>query len=521
MNYREHPSYKNNKDLLKFYLDSYLGGDSYVVSRHLHQFGREVDEAYIKRLSRAYYLNYVFTVVRIYTQYVCGNVARVTDGDWKEVFENKFYPNVTGDGVDLHSFFREVCDKASVFGYQGVLVDGTKVIKNRPAIPTAATDLQYPPVLRKVDATDIIDWSMDSQGNLNWVLIKTTLIEDSDPMKPRKSYRGLELWKRDGVVYYKEKKESENVFQHDFQISEDEKDTYTQTDSVEYNYNGRVPFVLVRNSRTLLDGIPASMIKDIAMINKAIFNYTSLRDEILYKQTFSILALPTMEGDEDSDYEKIIGMNNYLGFDGNSNHIPTYLTVPSGPAETLTNVIRGCIEEIFRLAVLEKTGNDKNSEYSTAYGRMVDSQDTESALAEKAELMESAEYEVATMYNRVRGDRSGKPYWKPQYPEGFDVKQLTQDLADAIQEDTLGMGEAYMVARKKKIARKAFPELESKEMEEIDKGIVEATKLMEGAKEKELNDPSVSGGINNAVDNHQPGGNGRVGATDQRASTKA
>lgn len=491
MKYRENPVFTRNKDLLKFYLDSYLGGDNYVTPNHLHQFCRETPTKFKERLARAYYLNYVWTVVRIYTQYVCGGVARLAEGDWKDQFEKKFYPDVTGDGVDLDSFFREGCDKNSVFGYQGVLIDGTKLIKNRPEIATKAADEANPPVLRKVDATDIVDWSVDTRGTLNWVLIKTIITEDSNPMVDRKSWNGLELWTRTGVWYYREKdKTGEETLS--YQLGNEV--VYEQVGSqIAYDYGKKVPFVWMRNSRTLLDGIPASMIKDIAQINKAIFNYTSLRDNIFYHQTFSILAVPTTSGDSEGDYEVVIGDNNYLEFDGTVNQAPLFLTAPSGPAEALTKAIREGVEEIWRLAVLEKSGNDKNSEYSTAYGRMVDSQDTESALVEKAELMESSELEVAVLYNRVRGVTSGEPFWKPTYPKTFDVRALAQDLADAIQEDTVGMGEEYMIERKKKIARKSFPELESKDMDKIDKGIEKATKLME-----ELKDPEISGGVNNA-----------------------
>ncbi len=499
MKYREHPVFTRNKNLLKFYIDSYLGGDNYITVDHLHQFGREPDNAFKKRLKRAYYLNYVFTVVRIYTQYVCGSVTRLAPegSSWKEAFETKFFPNVTGDGLDLPSFFREGCDKTSAYGLQGVLIDGTKLIKNRPLVATAVADATNPPVLRKVEATDVIDWSVDSLGNLNWVLLKTTVTTDSNPFVPRIVKGGLELWTRVGVWYYEEILKNGEVVSGDatdnalVELMQDEKE-YKLVNQIQYNYQNKVPFVWIKNSRTLLDGIPASMIKDISLINKAIFNYTSLRDNILYYQTFSVLALPKSGGD-DTEYQRMIGESNYLEFDGQSAHAPNYLTPPSGPAETLSKVILECIQEIFRLAVLEKTGNDKNSEYSTAYGRMVDSQDTESALVEKAELMESAENEVAVMYNLVRGETSGEPYWVASYPKKFDVKQLSQDLADAIQEDTLGMGEAYMIKLKEKIARKRFPDLTTEEMEEIYAGIAEATKLME-----ELKDPATSGGLKNA-----------------------
>ena len=456
--YREHPSYETNIDLLRFYLSSYLGGDGYITKEHLHKHPREVQDKYDSRLERAYYLNYVYPVVRIHTQYVCGNVTRVATNEAdQEEFEKKFYGNVTGDNLDLFSFMRDQSDLSSVFGYEGIIVDGTKAIKNRPKIATRVADETSQPVLRKVDATNIVDWSIDSRGLFNWVLIKSLVVTDANPMLDRKTVYGLELWTRNGVRYFrKDAKETANDWTGEY--IED------VNAAVEYNYGGKVPFVMVRHTRTLLDGIPASMIKDIAHVNKSIFNYTSLRDSALYDQTFSIMTLPT-EGEDGEEFERTVGENNFLTFSSFSNHAPGFITPPASVIESISGVIKGNIGEVFRLAILDKKSNDDGEQYATATGRMIDTQDTESALREKAELMELAEKEISLMYNLVRG-KEGR-YWEPTYPKSFDVRAFTQDVDDAIKEVSLGMGVEYEVKRKQGIAKKQFNHLETIELNKI------------------------------------------------------
>lgn len=485
MKERKHPAFEANEQLLHFYLDSFLGGDSYITPKNLHKHRLESVGDYRVRLKRAYYLNYVSSVVKVYTQYVCPTSMprEVVKKDDAEYFE-KFADNCTGDGTDLATFIRDISDNAGVCGYAGVIVDGTQILENAPEVATGAFDKAAPPpLLRKVLATQLVDWSVDSGGQYNWVLIKTAFMVDSDPDIERKMFDRYELWDRTSLrIFMREKG------------SKDEELVLKETKA--HNL-GIVPFCLFIHSRALLDGIPASQIKDIALVNRAIFNYASNLDEIVAQQTFSQLLMPELEEGETN--ERLVGTRRVLTYNALSNTAPGYIAPPSGPAEVIMRWIQVLIAEIFRMAVVRKSGAATTDQYSTAYGKAVDFEDTEAALREKADLMESNEYNLSVIVNAWRGQKSSR-LWTPLYPKTFDVRALTETLADALQFDALNMGDEFMNDLKMLLVRMQFPNITNERALQILKSIKEATQLdleMSHAELDSLSAPDSLDGLGN------------------------
>jgi hypothetical protein len=197
---------------------------------------------------------------------------------------------------------------------------------------------------------------------------------DSDPNKDREELDFYELWTKTECTRFTRPKGKS-------------KESLTPYGKSTTYALGVVPFCLSVHSRAMLDGIPASQIKDISMTNRAIFRYCSLLDDILHQQTFSQLLIPELEEGETN--ERVIGTKRVITYSALANTAPSYISPANGPAEVLIKWIQSCIVEIFRMAVVRKSGASQTDQYSTAFGKAVDFEDTEAALREKADLLES------------------------------------------------------------------------------------------------------------------------------------
>ena len=131
------------------------------------------------------------------------------------------------------------------------------------------------------------------------------------------------------------------------------------------NTIGEVPFIA-----TFLNKEAQSFIADISIINKSLYNWCSLLDEILYIQTFSQLVVP---GDSKQKLsEKRVGSASAFTFDPKATHAPHFIAPDPEQGLLIIKQIDLAIMEIFRAANLEwidskratnKSGSAKNFDF--------------------------------------------------------------------------------------------------------------------------------------------------------------
>ena len=127
-----------------------------------------------------------------------------------------------------------------------------------------------------------------------------------------------------------------------YEVYEQEKGTLIESKELEIDF---VPIVKIE----MPNG--KSMIADIARVNRAIFNWGSLLDEILYRQTFSWLVVP---GDKNESLsEKKIGTAWAFTYDPDSKHVPQFVSPDPNQAETYEKRIKNGVAEIYRIANLD------------------------------------------------------------------------------------------------------------------------------------------------------------------------
>jgi hypothetical protein len=181
---REHPEYVARKAMWSKYKDLYAGGEQlraraseYLVRRH-----REPGEVYSERLNRAFYENYIGSIVDWYAATLMhrepGYLIEGNDAPAKEFFSS-LADNCDLKGTSLSEFFRRRFVDAMVCGTSYIVVDfprGKGPVLSRAEEDAAGVSRAY---LMSYEADEVINWNYDRTGGLEWVVIRTQCLQQS------------------------------------------------------------------------------------------------------------------------------------------------------------------------------------------------------------------------------------------------------------------------------------------------------------------------------------------------------
>src|SRR5688572_18773813 len=181
---REHPGYVARKAMWKQYRDLYAGGErlrqsatEYLVRRH-----KEPGEVYQERLSRVFYENYIGSIVDWYA-------ATLMRREPVMLFEGSdapakgFYNLLADDcdlkGTNLTEFFRRRLVDTLVCGASYIAIEFPR--SNEAARTRAEEDESGRSRAYLVDygADEVINWNYDQTGGLEWVVIRTSVLQQS------------------------------------------------------------------------------------------------------------------------------------------------------------------------------------------------------------------------------------------------------------------------------------------------------------------------------------------------------
>jgi hypothetical protein len=187
---REHPEYLALKHVWKRYRDLYIGGERLKLhaQEYLLPRQREPGDVYTERLSRVFYENYIGSIVDWYSATLFRKEPVVTfegsNATAKDFFA-RLMDEVDLKGTGLNDFFRAQFVESLITGASYVLVDFPRTEKKagtRAEEDALGASRAY---LVAYSAEDVINWNLDAQGNLDWVVIRQKLIkkdrvEDAD-----------------------------------------------------------------------------------------------------------------------------------------------------------------------------------------------------------------------------------------------------------------------------------------------------------------------------------------------------
>ncbi len=431
----------------QFFEESYKGGIDYVSSRNLHKHAFEDEDSFDERKARAFFYNYSAPIVNAYNSFIYRQEIKRDYGVLKDdVLFQKFLTNADRQGNSYEEVVRKSSKWSSVKGIEYWIIDKPSNTANNKK---QELDQALFPYLVRVDASNVWDWGLDEFGNLLWVKIRETVSDQEDFKKQGKAIEQFRVWYRDRWELYI--------------IDMEGKERKARLDSEGLHPIGEVPLVCVcHSSEEPMLGM--SLLNDIAYVNRALFNWCSLLDEILYRQTFSQFIFP--EDPENPQGDKALGTAKGLGFPPEATHPPSFISPDSSQATVLITQIEKGVEEIYRLATLR--GAIGVTEQSSGVARAYDFMITNTNLANKAINMEEAEMKAIDFWYRWQNPDSKKePEHMIEYPRDFDIKSLEDEIANALEAQTLKISNRFMELLKERIVKKMLPRLARKDMDLI------------------------------------------------------
>ena len=181
---REHPEYVASKAMWRQYADLYAGGEQlrlhasdYLARRH-----KEPADVYRERMSRVFYENYVGSIIDWYAATLMRREpALIVEGN--DAPAKTFFGLLARDcdfkGTSLSEFFRQRFVDALVWGSSYVVVDFPRgdAATSRAEEDASGRSRAY---LVDYQPEEVINWSYDPRGGLEWIVIRTSCLQQSE-----------------------------------------------------------------------------------------------------------------------------------------------------------------------------------------------------------------------------------------------------------------------------------------------------------------------------------------------------
>lgn len=181
---REHPEYAAMKVMWRRYKDLYAGGEQfrlgaseYLVRRH-----REPNEVYIERLNRVFYENYIGSIIDWYAATLLRREPVVIvegNNESGRSFFNTFSEDCDLKGTNFSEFLRQQLVKTLVYGVTYIAVDFPRAAHcamNRAEEDALGQSRAY---LVDYAPEEMINWSYDRDGHLEWAVLRTTRLRQA------------------------------------------------------------------------------------------------------------------------------------------------------------------------------------------------------------------------------------------------------------------------------------------------------------------------------------------------------
>jgi len=433
---RSHPDVDQDDD--EFHRMSYAGGKKYLDADFLFTHEKERSPQFEERKKRSYFYNYCRPIIDSYLYFLFkSNPTRVGKEAIKK--SNMLFIADPSKGVeDLNGLMKNHASELLKVGRAWFRMDAPTIPPSSAKEEEERANLPY---VYAFKPENILDWAEGEEGTLLWV--KAIV---SDEPKQAFDYQAsqekvIKIWTADAIA----------VYTLDGLLV-----------GTEVNTLGLVPFLLTRLNDTM-----QSFIADIAIINRALYNWCSLLDEILYKQTFSQMVVP---GDKTQRLaEKRVGVAAAFTFDPASKHAPHFIFPDPRQAEMIQKQVDLAIMEIYRAANLEWV-DSKRATNKSGSAKSFDFQNTNKVLGGIAASLENTEAGMFKMLNVLCG-RGGEEFPKAQYPRDFSVAALESELSNIFFGLSRQISAHLDKLLKKRAAVLLMPRLEDKDKAIIDKEI--------------------------------------------------
>ncbi len=174
---REHPDFKKQQHTLRTHRDLYAGGLQFKhrAGEYLLRRQKEPLDVYSERLQRAFYQNYLGSIVDWYASTLFRRGPSIHFQGSVEAGD-RFFPAFLEDcdrkGTRLATFFRQCFIDVLIAGRTHILIDFPRAARtpaNRAEEDAVGLSRAY---LVPYQAENLINWSLDEYGEYEWVVLR-------------------------------------------------------------------------------------------------------------------------------------------------------------------------------------------------------------------------------------------------------------------------------------------------------------------------------------------------------------
>jgi len=405
-----HKFYNTEKEQERFMTESYIGGKMYANDKNLFRYINENKDKFKKRLERSYLINCLQPIVSEIKNTIFAKDIR-RDSSEKELF-NLFIEKATKSGENLSEFMQDLAIYGCLYKV-GVLVDGSnfsgeieKSVRDKNRL-FASVSVLLP--------HQIMDYYEDARGVIQWVLLDCSYCD--------KSVLGQSVEVKKYVYWDK----------LSFTI-------YTSSDNGEFTSEqiphdlGEVPFFFFKKKELHRDPLATSIFEDVAILQKAIYNYYSLIDENIYASIMPMLLSKVASTPFNEETKKGTGFSLTDNVFYYEEVAPQLLKPEFLDPQVILNIIETLTKEVYR-----KVGDyiDANNMYAqSGTAKEIDREKRSNALTNYSKQLENAENHILRLFGKWENIEFTN-YDESVYPDNFDITSFMDRIENALKLSTM------------------------------------------------------------------------------------
>jgi hypothetical protein len=431
--------------------DLYAGGEQFRknAAEYLVHRQKEGPEVYQERLERVFYENYLGSIVDWYTATLVRREPTLEfsgSNDRARAFFADFTQNCDLRGSTLTQFFKQQMTEALVCGKSYIVVDFPR--SDRPVLTRADEDAagRSRAYLVAYTADEVINWSHDDRGELEWAVIRTSWLKQDSA----KSFG----WKRETRwIYYDRER---------FEIYERRGEDKQAVDLVDQGRHGfaavgRVPVFEIRVS----DGL--WLTNKVALLQLEHFNKSNALGWAL---TMGLFAMPVIYSER--EFQQIMGESYYIQLAPEDKF---GWTEPTGNVFQIAAAnLERLKDEIYRVSYLMQQAGDSSGLHQSGLSRQWDFSVTQEILRSYGDTMKDA---IRHVLNAIAIARQDDLVIDASGVDEFDISDFSTDVSDAKSLLNLGIKSPTLTKQvQKRVALKylcdARQEVKNRIADEID-----------------------------------------------------
>ena len=391
-----HKDYKETVTNFEYYIRSYNGGYDYTLGQYLNRYNLELDNEFNQRLANTPCDNHCRNIIQIYSSFLfrvkpSRNFGSMAD----EPSLESFLKDADLEGNSFNNVIKQAQNYASIYGHCFMILD-KPAIQTRTRAEELNQDIR--PYVSIVTPENALDWNFKREVNGKYYLDYLKIREEVD--KDGGTY--FRMWYPDRI---------DTIYQKD-------NDEPSIIDTAE-NQIGKIPAVILYNSKSHKRGIGISDLTDIADLQKAIYNeYSEIEQLIRLTNHPSLVKTPSVNASAGAG--AVIEMPEEI-----EPNLKPYLLQPSGAnLNSIMESIRHKVEAINRIA---HTGAIRTTKQQVSSGIALQTEFEllNARLSEKADNLEIAEEQLFRLYAQFQDVEFDGEI---NYPDSFNIKDYAMDL---------------------------------------------------------------------------------------------